>query len=87
MRVILAKIRTLMISEFIVGGLAFIIAIFAYLLYGAQNDRIGQSRRSEKNTQKEFDDWSGVIDVKRRTRDNLNNADYVDGVQNDFNDK
>lgn len=74
-----------MISEIIIGGLAFIVAIFAYLLYGAQNDRIGQSRRSEEEMQKELDDWSGVTDVKREITNRLSDADERKRVRDKYN--
>lgn len=65
---------------FFVCLLAFAIATFAWLLHGATSNRM-------RDKEKELDEWSGVTDVKRKTRDMLNDTDYVDRVQNEFNDK
>lgn len=46
----------------------------------------GNSARREA-AQQELDEWSGVTDVKRETRDNLaGDPDYAKRVQDEFND-
>jgi hypothetical protein len=46
----------------------------------------GNSARREA-AQQELDEWSGVTDVKRETRDKLaSDPDYAKRVQDDFND-
>lgn len=67
-------------TEIIIGGLAVLIAFFAWLLHGATNNRL-------RDVERELEDWEGVTDVRRKTRDNLNDPDYVERVQNEFNDK
>lgn len=74
-----------MISEVIIGGLALVVAFFGYLLYGAQNDRIGQSRRSEERTQQELDEWSGVLDVKREIDNRLSDPVERKRVRDKYN--
>ena len=66
--------------EWLIGCLALIIALFAWLLHGATNNRL-------KDAEQELDDWKGVTDVKRETRDKLaTDPDYVKRVQKHFND-
>jgi len=66
--------------EWLIGGLALIIAFFAWLLHGATNNRM-------KDKEQELEDWSGVTDVRRKTRDKLDSdPDYVKRVQDSFND-
>lgn len=46
----------------------------------------GSAARREA-AREELDEWSGVIDVKRETRDRLaSDPDYAKRVQDDFND-
>lgn len=44
------------------------------------------SRNRAKDLEQELEDWEGVTDVRRKTRDNLANPDYVKRVQDKFND-
>lgn len=74
-----------MISEILIGALALVVAFFSYLLYGAQNDRIGQSRRNEEKTQEQLDDWSGVLDVKREIDNRLSDPDERKRVREKYN--
>jgi len=46
----------------------------------------GKSARL-RQTEQELEEWEGVMDVKRETRDKLNSdPDYVKRVQDNFND-
>ena len=66
--------------EWLIGALAVIIALFAWLLHGATNNRL-------KDAEQELSDWEGVTDVRRKTRDKLaDDPDYVKRVQDQFND-
>jgi len=67
-----------MLSEIILGGLVFLVALLAWLLHGATNSRLRESRH-------EMEEWSGVTDVKRKTRDKLHDPDYIERVQDKFN--
>lgn len=45
----------------------------------------GSSRREQ--LEREQEEWSGVLDVKRETRDKLkSDPDYAERVQDEFND-
>jgi len=69
------------VTEWILGGLAFLVALFAWLLYGATNNRM-QDKMDELN------DWNGTLDVRRETRDKLDSdPQYTERVQDEFNDK
>jgi hypothetical protein len=66
--------------EWLIGVLALVIAFFAWLLHGATNNRM-------KDKEQELEEWSGVTDVRRKTRDKLaSDPDYVERVQDKFND-
>ena len=70
-----------MLSEIILGGLAFLVALFAWLLHGATNNRL-------RDKEDELDDWNGTLDIRRETRDKLDSdPQYTDRVQSEFNDK
>ena len=70
-----------MLSEIILGGLVFLVALLAWLLHGATNNRL-------RDKEDELDDWNGTLDVRRRVRDELDNdPQYTDRVQDEFNDK
>ena len=65
--------------EWLIGALALIIALFGWLLHGATNNRM-------RDKDEELDEWSGVIDVRRKTRDKIaSDPDYVKRVQDHFN--
>lgn len=67
--------------EYLIGGLGLIIGLLAWLLHGAQNNRL-------KAKDEELEEWEGVIDVKRKARDKLaSDPDYAERVQQHFNDK
>lgn len=53
--------------EWLIGALALIIALFAWLLHGATNNRM-------KDRESELDEFTGVIDVRR----NAENAKHDD---------
>ena len=49
---------------------------------------VGLFRRIDNEQEQELEEWEGVTDVRRKTRDKLaSDPDYVDRVQNEFNDK
>lgn len=52
--------------EYVIGGLAFIIGLFGWLLHGATNNRM-------KDRDEELENWSGVYDVKREADNRLAN--------------
>lgn len=66
---------------YVLGALGLIIVLLAWLLLGAQNNRL-------KAKDDELEQWEGVTDVKRKARDKLaSDPDYAKRVQNEFNDK
>lgn len=67
-------------TELILGGLALLIAFFAWLLHGATNSRL-----EEKD--KELEEWEGVIDVRRKAEDaKYSNPDAIKRVRGKYND-
>ena len=67
-------------TEIILGGLALLVAFFAWLLHGATNSRL-----EEKD--KELEEWSGVIDVRRKAEEaKHNDHDAVKRVRDKYND-
>jgi hypothetical protein len=68
-----------MLTEIILGGLAFLVALFAWLLHGATNNRL-------KDKENELDYWVGVTDVKREIDNKLaNDPDHAKRVRDKYN--
>ncbi len=65
-------------TEFIIGGLALLISFFAYQLYGATNNRM-------RDKEQELDEWSGVLDVKRKVDNDLNDPAERKRVREKYN--
>lgn len=58
-----------------------LVALFAWLLYGATNNRM-------QDKMDELDEWEGTLDVRRKTSDKLDcDPQYTERVQDEFNDK
>lgn len=67
--------------EIIVTALVTAGLIIGVFLFGLMSGRNRASRD-------ELEEWSGVMDVKRETRDKLrSDPDYVERMQNQFNNK
>lgn len=67
--------------DLILGSIALgVIALIFYVSSLAK--QAGRLRAREQ----ELEEWEGVTDVKRETRDNLNDPEYVKRVRNHFND-
>ena len=48
---------------------------------------VGLFRQRIDTAEQELEDWSGVLDVRRKTRDKLDSdPQYTERVQNEFND-
>jgi len=66
----------------LLGLLGFAVLFIIWFVAGLA----GNSARREA-AQQELDEWSGVTDVKRETRDKLDSdSDYAKRVQDEFND-
>ena len=64
------------------GLLGFAVLFLIWFVAGLA----GNSARREA-LERELDEWSGVTDVKRKTRDKLDSdSDYIKRVQDEFND-
>lgn len=65
-------------AEFIIGGLALLISFFAWLLHGATSNRM-------RDKEQELDEWSGVLDVKRKVDNDLNDPAERKRVREKYN--
>lgn len=66
--------------EYLLVGLGFVIALLAYLLHGATNNRL-------KDIERELEDWSGVYDIKREVDSSLSDSDTRQRLRNKYNKK
>lgn len=65
--------------SWLIGILALIIALFAWLLHGATGNRM-------RDKEQELDEWSGVTDVKREIDNKLaNDPDHAKRVREKYN--
>lgn len=64
--------------EYILGFGVLGVLGMAYLLYGAQNNRL-------KKMEEELEDWTGVMDVKREVDNQLTDPDERKRVRDKYN--
>lgn len=69
--------------EYLVG--IVILVIIGFIFFVTSLAKMAERGRAKEQ---ELEEWDGILDVKRKARDKLkSDVDYVNSVQDHFNDK